>query len=93
MLTVSPSGKRIRPSLFKWILTIPFIIFLIIFSVSNKQSLEISLWPIPWSIEIPVYFFSLGILLSGFVFGYIIGWGRAVLKYYKKTKKVSDSTY
>ncbi|MAR88426.1 MAG: hypothetical protein CMM17_09025 [Rhodospirillaceae bacterium] len=79
--------------LFKWILTIPFIIFLIIFSVSNKQSLEISLWPIPWSIEIPVYFFSLGILLSGFVFGYIIGWGRAVLKYYKKTKKVSGSTY
>ena len=79
--------------LFKWILAIPFIIFLIIFSVSNKQSLEISLWPIPWSIEIPVYFFSLGILLSGFVFGYIIGWGRAVLKYYKKTKKVSDSTY
>ena len=79
--------------LLKWILTIPFIIFLIIFSVSNKQFLEISLWPIPWSIEIPVYFFGLGILLSGFVFGYIIGWGRAVLKYYKKTKKVPDSNY
>ena len=79
--------------LFKWILAIPFTIFLIIFSVSNKQLLEIFLWPLPWSIEIPVYLFSLGLLLSGFVFGYIIGWGRAVLKYYKKTKKVSDSTY
>ena len=70
--------------LLKWILTIPFIVFLIIFSVSNKQFLEISLWPIQGSVEIPVYFFSLGILLSGFVFGYIIGWGRAILKYYKK---------
>ena len=79
--------------LFKWILAIPFTIFLIIFSVSNKQLLEIFLWPLPWSIEIPVYFFSLGILLSGFVFGYIIGWGRAVLKYYKKTKKASDANY
>jgi len=79
--------------LIKWILTIPFIIFLIIFSVSNKQFLKISLWPIPWSFEIPVYIFSLGILLSGFVFGYIIGWGRAVFKYYKKTKKAPDSNY
>jgi len=79
--------------LFKWILTIPFVVFLIIFSVSNKQFLEISLWPISGLVEIPVYFFSLGILLSGFVFGYIIGWGRAVLKYYKKTKNVSDSSY
>ena len=79
--------------LFKWILAIPFTIFLIIFSVSNKQLLEIFLWPLPWSIEIPVYFFSLGILLSGFVFGYIIGWGRAVLKYYEKAKKISQSTY
>ena len=79
--------------LLKWLLTIPFIIFLIIFSVSNKQFLEIYLWPIPWSIEIPVYIFSLGILLSGFGFGYIIGWGRAVLKYYKKTKKASDANY
>tara|TARA_E500000075_G_C6705349_1_gene181901 strand:+ start:83 stop:352 length:270 start_codon:yes stop_codon:yes gene_type:complete len=77
----------------KWILTIPFVIFLIIFSLSNKQFLKISLWPIPWSIEIPIYFFGLGVLLFGFVFGYIIGWGRAVLKYYKKTKKVSGSTY
>ena len=79
--------------LFKWILAIPFTIFLIIFSVSNKQLLEIFLWPLPWSIEIPVYLFSLGLLLSGFVFGYIIGWGRAVLKYYEKTKKISHSTY
>ena len=79
--------------LFKWILAIPFTIFLIIFSVSNKQLLEIFLWPLPWSIEIPVYLFSLGLLLSGFVFGYIIGWGRAVLKYYKKTKKASDANY
>ena len=79
--------------LLKWILTIPFFILLIIFSVSNKQLLEIFLWPIPWSIEIPVYLFSLGILLSGFVFGYVIGWGRAVLKYYNKRKKVSDSSY
>ena len=87
------SNRLFLGKLFKWILAIPFIIFLIIFSVSNKQLFEIFLWPLPWSIEIPVYFFSLGILLSGFVFGYIIGWGRAVLKYYKKTKKVSDSTY
>ena len=87
------NNKIFFNKLLKWILTIPFFIFLIIFSLSNKQLLEIFLWPIPWSIEIPVYLFSLGILLSGFVFGYIIGWGRAALKYYKKTKKVSDSTY
>ena len=87
------NNKFFYNKLLKWILTIPFFIFLIIFSVSNKQFLEIFLWPIPWSIEIPVYLFSLGILLSGFVFGYVIGWARAVLKYYKKTKKVSGSTY
>jgi uncharacterized integral membrane protein len=87
------SNKLFLSKLFKWILAIPFIMFLITFSVSNKQLLEIFLWPLPWSIEIPVYFFSLGILLSGFVFGYIIGWGRAVLKYYEKTKKISHSTY
>ena len=87
------SNRLFLGKLFKWILAIPFTIILIIFSVSNKQLLEIFLWPSPWSIEIPVYFFCLGILLSGFVFGYIIGWGRAVLKYYEKTKKISHSTY
>ena len=87
------SNKLFLGKLFKWILAIPFTIFLIIFSVSNKQLLEIFLWPLPWSIEIPVYLFSLGLLLSGFVFGYIIGWGRAVLKYYEKAKKISQSTY
>ena len=87
------SNRLFLGKFFKWLLAIPFIMFLIIFSVSNKQSLEVFLWPLPWSIEIPVYFLSLGVLLSGFVFGYIIGWGRAVLKYYEKTKKISHSTY
>ena len=87
------SNRFFLAKFFKWILAIPFTIFLIIFSVSNKQLLEIFLWPLPWSIEIPVYLFSLGLLLSGFVFGYIIGWGRAVLKYYEKTKKISHYTY
>jgi uncharacterized integral membrane protein len=59
---------------FKWVFTIPITLLAIMFSISNKHIIEVFLWPLPGLIELPVYILGLSILVTGFIFGYLLGW-------------------
>ena len=45
------------------------LIVLIVFSVSNRNQLEINLFPFPFLIEVPIYIALLGVLIIGVVIG------------------------
>ncbi len=60
-----------------WIILLPLAFVLIIFSVSNRGSVPIDLWPLPYGIEIPLYILLIATLLVGVLWGGVSTWMRA----------------
>ncbi|GGF60956.1 hypothetical protein GCM10011332_13400 [Terasakiella brassicae] len=57
-----------------WLLFIPFALVVVIFAVSNRGSIAVDFWPLPFSQDIPLYLLSLGTLAFGFFFGALLTW-------------------
>ncbi|MFO1145475.1 MAG: lipopolysaccharide assembly protein LapA domain-containing protein [Rhodospirillales bacterium] len=58
-----------------WIAVIPLFLVVIVFSVTNHASTELSLWPaLTEPVPFPVYGIALVALFIGFVWGGIISW-------------------
>lgn len=49
-------------------------VVLILFAVSNRETVSVGLWPLAAAIEAPLYLMVLGMLLVGFVAGELVGW-------------------
>ena len=52
-----------------WILVALVAVVLALFAVSNRLSVALGLWPLPFVIELPLYLAILGALLIGFFGG------------------------
>ena len=62
-------------SRFAWIVTLPVSIVIVLFAVMNRAPVALNLWPLPWDLpEIPLYLFTLVILLFGFFLGALAMW-------------------
>jgi uncharacterized integral membrane protein len=57
-----------------WIITIPFTLIVVVFAINNRDPVMVSLWPLPWIAELPLYLVVLGSLLVGFLVGAAIAW-------------------
>jgi uncharacterized integral membrane protein len=49
-------------------------LILILFAVSNRESVSVGLWPLPDFIQMPLYLLVLGTLIVGFFFGELAAW-------------------
>jgi uncharacterized integral membrane protein len=49
-------------------------VVLILFAVSNRETVSIELWPLPALVAMPLYVIVLGTLFIGFVVGALRGW-------------------
>lgn len=58
-----------------WIITIPVAIIVVLFAVNNSESVALNLWPLPWDIQAPLFLFTLGSIVFGFLFGGLAAWG------------------
>jgi len=47
---------------------------LILFAVSNRESVSVGLWPLPDFVQMPLYLVVLGTLLIGFFCGQLVTW-------------------
>ena len=57
-----------------WIF-VPFVAaVLALFAVSNRAGVALSLWPLPFLVEAPLYLIALGGALLGFVAGELAAW-------------------
>jgi uncharacterized integral membrane protein len=57
-----------------WIALALVAVVLILFAISNRETVSVELWPLPAVFEMPLYLMVLGTLLIGFVVGELVAW-------------------
>lgn len=57
-----------------WIVTVPVAIAIVLFAVVNRAEVTLSLWPLPWEIQAPLFLFTLGAIVFGFFVGALVTW-------------------
>jgi len=63
-----------------WVVTLPAAIVILLFAVSNRDSVTVTLWPLPARLDASLYLVMLLALLVGFLVGEFVAWvngGRA----------------
>lgn len=60
------------------LLAAPLLFLLVLFALSNRQPVELGLWPTDVSIELPVSLAVLGIAGLFFLFGALVAWAGTV---------------
>ena len=58
-----------------WIITIPIALVIVSFAVSNRDPVDLALWPLPFEITVPLYVAVLTALVLGFLAGGLVAWG------------------
>jgi uncharacterized integral membrane protein len=59
---------------FWWIVLALAALVLILFAVSNRETVSVGLWPLPALVELPLYLVILGTMVVGFFVGQVIAW-------------------
>jgi lipopolysaccharide assembly protein A len=57
-----------------WVVLAVAALLLILFAVSNRQTVSVGLWPLPDFAQLPLYLVVLGTLLIGFLAGQLVAW-------------------
>ena len=57
-----------------WTVTLVAAILFIPFAVSNRDSVAIGFWPLPFLVDLPLYLLVVLLLLAGFVIGAAATW-------------------
>lgn len=58
-----------------WIVAVPVAVIVVLFVVSNRQTITLSLYPLPSFLEpVPVYWVGLGGVFVGFLCGGLVAW-------------------
>ncbi|HVA35429.1 MAG TPA: lipopolysaccharide assembly protein LapA domain-containing protein [Stellaceae bacterium] len=60
--------------LFHWLVTAPLALILVIFAVSNRARVTVTLWPFPFEIETRLFLVILLSLLIGLLLGLLLAW-------------------
>lgn len=66
--------------LLKALIVLPLTGLVVVFAVANRQTAVVSLWPLPYEVDSPVFFVALAPLALGAVLGGFAAWlagGRA----------------
>ena len=57
-----------------WIITLPIALVAVLFAISNRDVVTFALWPLPFTLEAPIYLATLLALVVGFLAGGLITW-------------------
>ncbi|MCF8479739.1 MAG: LapA family protein [Rhodospirillum sp.] len=64
-----------------WLIGLPLAVVAAVFAVNNRDAVSVSLWPTPFSVDLPLYLLCLGALVIGLVVGGSFTWiGAAKLR-------------
>lgn len=53
---------------------LPVSAVVVLFAVSNRQTIEVGFWPFPVELAVPAWALGLGTMLFGFVIGAMVAW-------------------
>ncbi|MDA8230816.1 MAG: LapA family protein [Magnetospirillum sp.] len=76
-----------------WIVAVAIALLSIVFAVSNRQPVALELWPLPWSLTLPLYLAVFGALVLGMAVGAVAAWasGRGTRRRARDQKRRADS--
>ncbi|AWK86290.1 lipopolysaccharide assembly protein LapA domain-containing protein [Azospirillum thermophilum] len=57
-----------------WIITVPVALVAVLFAISNRDMVTLSLWPLPFTLDAPLYLAALLALAVGFLAGGFVTW-------------------
>jgi uncharacterized integral membrane protein len=78
--------------LFSWLIGFPLAVVAALFAVSNKGAATFALWPLPFTLEAPLYLATLIALVAGFIVGGFIAWaGQGGAR--RRARRLSDRVY
>jgi lipopolysaccharide assembly protein A len=60
--------------LIHWLVTLPLAIIIVLFAVSNRDGIIVTFWPLPVTLEAPLYLVVLLALFAGFLVGELVAW-------------------
>ena len=66
-------GSRIA-KLAATIITLPITLAVVLFAVSNRHAVELQFWPLPGTLDLPLYAIGLVTMVFGFLMGGVIAW-------------------
>jgi len=58
----------------RWLIAAIVALFLAIFAISNRQSVEVTFWPFPLTIDSALSFIVLGAVVLAFLIGQFVAW-------------------
>jgi len=58
------------------LILLPIVLIVAVFALSNRQSIDLSLWPLPWGAQAPLFVLLLATLLLGILIGGGLTWAR-----------------
>ena len=61
-----------------WLIGAPLAAAAAVFAVANRTAVVADLWPLPWTVEAPLYLFVLLALLAGFLAGAAGAWASSL---------------
>ena len=64
--------------LLSWIILLPVALAAVAFSVVNREPVALDLWPLPFTVETPVFLIVLICIFAGFVWGGMVAWVSAM---------------
>jgi uncharacterized integral membrane protein len=59
---------------FRWLVILLVAGLLVIFAISNRQSVDVTFWPLPVTIESPLFLIVLGSAVLAFLLGQFVAW-------------------
>lgn len=65
---------RLLRRLLFWLIGVPFGLVLILFAIANRQPVDVGLWPLPWTLQLPLYGQVLGGVVCGLIAGICLSW-------------------
>ncbi|MEQ9109167.1 MAG: LapA family protein [Rhodospirillaceae bacterium] len=60
--------------LITWLIGVAVAITTILFAVSNRETVSITLWPFPFALDVGIYIVVLAGVFSGFLVGALVTW-------------------
>lgn len=78
-----------------WLIAVPLLVAVALFTISNLDSVELRFWPLPFAVEAPVFIVALIGLAIGFFAGGIVAWfsagrARARARAAERTVRIRD---
>ena len=57
-----------------WIIMVPVAVAVVTFSLNNRERVPVDIWPVPFTVDAPIFAIVLISILTGMVIGAVLAW-------------------